>query len=44
MYIREAVPEDNYELQQLQAQCPQETSLIVSTVNTPDFFVEGGRC
>jgi GNAT superfamily N-acetyltransferase len=38
MYIREAVPEDSYELQQLQAQCPQGTSLIVSTVNTPDFF------
>lgn len=38
MYIREAVPEDNYELQQLQAECPQGTSLIVSTVNTPDFF------
>jgi RimJ/RimL family protein N-acetyltransferase len=38
MYIREAVPEDNYELQQLQAACPQGTSLIVSTVNAPDFF------
>lgn len=38
MYIREAVPEDNEELQQLQAECPQGTSLIVSTVNTPDFF------
>jgi len=38
MYIREAAPEDNYELQQLQAECPQGTSLIVSTVNTPDFF------
>jgi GNAT superfamily N-acetyltransferase len=38
MYIREAVPEDNYELQKLQAQCPQGKSLIVSTVNTPDFF------
>ena len=38
MYIREAMPEDNDELQQLQAQCPQGTSLIVSNVNTPDFF------
>jgi RimJ/RimL family protein N-acetyltransferase len=38
MDIREAVPEDNDELQQLQAECPQGTSLIVSTVNTPDFF------
>jgi GNAT superfamily N-acetyltransferase len=38
MYIREAVPEDNRELQQLQEQCPQGTSLIVSNVNTPDFF------
>ncbi len=38
MYIREAVFEDNYELQQLQAECPQGRSLIVSTVNTPDFF------
>ena len=38
MYIREAAPEDNYELQQLQAECPQGRSLIVSTVNTPDFF------
>jgi GNAT superfamily N-acetyltransferase len=38
MYMREALPEDNYDLQQLQAQCPQGGSLIVSTVNTPDFF------
>lgn len=38
MYIREAVPEDNYELQHLQGKCPQGTSLIVSNVNTPDFF------
>jgi GNAT superfamily N-acetyltransferase len=38
VYIREAVPEDNHELQKLQAQCPQGRSLIVSTVNTPDFF------
>jgi GNAT superfamily N-acetyltransferase len=38
MHIREALPEDNEELQRVQAQCPQGTSLIVSTVNTPDFF------
>jgi L-amino acid N-acyltransferase YncA len=38
MYIRDATPNDNEELQRLQAQCPQGTSLIVSTVNTPDFF------
>jgi GNAT superfamily N-acetyltransferase len=36
--IREATQEDNQELQKLQAACPQGTSLIVSTVNTPDFF------
>jgi GNAT superfamily N-acetyltransferase len=38
MYIREAVPEDNDELQELQAKCPQGTTLITSVVNTPDFF------
>jgi L-amino acid N-acyltransferase YncA len=38
MFIREATLNDNEELQQLQAQCPQGTSLIVSAVNTPDFF------
>jgi hypothetical protein len=38
MYIREAVPEDNHELQELQAKCPQGTTLITSVVNTPDFF------
>jgi len=38
MHIREAVFEDNCKLQQLQVQCPQGTSLIVSTVNAPDFF------
>jgi len=38
MYIREALHEDNYDLQKLQAECPQGRSLIVSTVNTPDFF------
>lgn len=38
MYIREATVNDNEELKHLQAQCPQGTSLILSTVNTPDFF------
>ena len=38
MHIRDALPEDNDELQRLQAQCPQGTSLVVSTVNIPDFF------
>ncbi len=38
MYIREATPDDNAELIELQAKCPQGTTVIVSTVNTPDFF------
>jgi GNAT superfamily N-acetyltransferase len=38
MEIREATLEDNDTLQALQAQCPQGISLVVSTVNTPDFF------
>jgi len=38
MNIREATPEDNQELQELQAKCPQGKTLIVSIVNTPDFF------
>jgi len=38
MNIREAVPEDNDKLQELQAKCPQGTTLVASTVNTPDFF------
>jgi N-acetylglutamate synthase-like GNAT family acetyltransferase len=38
MIIREATPEDNQPLQALQARCPMGTSLVVSTVNTPDFF------
>ena len=38
MYIREATPGDNNELRELQAKCPQGKTLIVSTVNTPDFF------
>jgi GNAT superfamily N-acetyltransferase len=36
--IREATPNDNHELQRLQAKCPQGTKLIVSLINTPDFF------
>ena len=38
MEIREAVPDDNDVLKKLQAKCPQGTDLIVSVVNTPDFF------
>ena len=38
MDIREARADDNLELRELQARCPQGTTLIVSTVNTPDFF------
>ncbi len=38
MNIREAVPDDNDALQAVQARCPQGTDLIVSNVNTPDFF------
>jgi GNAT superfamily N-acetyltransferase len=38
VHIREAIPEDNAELQKVQAQCPMGTTLVVSTVNTPDFF------
>jgi len=38
MHIREAKLEDSKELQNLQSQCSQGTSLIVSIVNIPDFF------
>jgi hypothetical protein len=38
LYIRDAMLDDNEELQELQGQCPMGTTLIVSTVNTPDFF------
>jgi GNAT superfamily N-acetyltransferase len=38
VHIREAIPEDNAELQKVQAQCPMGTTLVVSAVNTPDFF------
>ncbi len=36
--IREATAADNSALHALQARCPQGTSLVLSTVNTPDFF------
>jgi GNAT superfamily N-acetyltransferase len=36
--ICEAKSNDNDELQALQTRCPQGTNLIVSVVNTPDFF------
>ena len=38
MHIREAALDDNHELQELQAKCPMGTTLILTTVNTPDFF------
>ena len=38
MNIREATIEDNQELQELQGKCPQGKTLIISLVNTPDFF------
>jgi GNAT superfamily N-acetyltransferase len=38
MYIREAKTEDGQILQDLEARCPAGTTLIVSRVNTPDFF------
>jgi GNAT superfamily N-acetyltransferase len=38
MDIREATAADNIELIELQAKCPQGRTIIVSTVNTPDFF------
>jgi len=38
MDIHEAKPDDNAALQALQAKCPQGRKLIVSAVNTPDFF------
>jgi GNAT superfamily N-acetyltransferase len=38
MNIRETTIEDNQELQKLQTKCPQGKTLIVSLVNTPDFF------
>ena len=38
MDIREASADDDQRLQDLQARCPQGTTLVVSLVNTPDFF------
>jgi len=38
MDIREASADDNSALIELQAKCPQGTTIIVSTVNKPDFF------
>lgn len=38
MHIREARPEDNQALMDLQARCPQGRGLVTSLVNTPDFF------
>jgi N-acetylglutamate synthase-like GNAT family acetyltransferase len=38
MDIREAWPDDNDDLKALQLKCPQGKKLIVSVVNTPDFF------
>jgi len=39
MYIRQATLEENSQLQQLQAKCPQGRTIIVSIVNRPDFLV-----
>ena len=36
--IREATARDGQALQELQARCPQGTTLVVQTVNAPDFF------
>ena len=38
MQIREATSDDTTALQKLQERCPQGTDLMVSIVNTPDFF------
>jgi ribosomal protein S18 acetylase RimI-like enzyme len=38
MHIREALPDDNHELQVVQERCPQGTSLVLSIKNWPDFF------
>ncbi|MFN0071974.1 MAG: GNAT family N-acetyltransferase [Chloroflexota bacterium] len=38
MEIRDADQSDNDALQALQSRCPQGSSLVVTTVNTPDFF------
>ena len=39
MYISQATLEENSQLQQLQAKCPQGRTIIVSIVNRPDFLV-----
>ena len=38
MYLREATKDDNAELIALQARCPQGKTIVVSVINTPDFF------
>jgi GNAT superfamily N-acetyltransferase len=38
MEIREALPKESDQLQQLQGRSPQGKSLVVSVVNIPDFF------
>ena len=38
MEIREARSDDNDELKALQLKCPQGKKLIISAVNSPDFF------
>ena len=38
MEIREAAPQDSEELKRLQEKAPQGKSIIVSTVNIPNFF------
>ncbi len=38
MDIRQATSNDNETLQHLMAQCPQGSSLIITLVNTPNFF------
>jgi GNAT superfamily N-acetyltransferase len=38
MNIRAATVDDNTELIELQGKCPQGTTIVASTVNTPDFF------
>ena len=34
-----AISGDNCAVLELQAKCPQDTSIIVSTVNTPDYYI-----
>lgn len=38
MHIRKATPDDNEPLQQVMARCPQGTSLVLTLLNSPDFF------